>query len=400
MSVSRAGDAIAASDTGARLGLALLAYLLGVTLIVTLLPFQFAWPAQWQMTLLLDPVDFVANILLFVPLGFLYRLTRPGKTRFALSVLALGALVSLAIECAQLFETNRNTSIIDVGTNALGAWLGALGSDRIARSARIDGRVIGWLALELPLMCLVYLLVPLLWVNSVAAGGETLRLAMTVLTGVFGAHLLGGIQRHYFGPANVSRAQQTAVFAGLWFIAGAFPLIASRPAVLLSAAGALAAYTCWQGGRAVNVTQANRRFEIVLLKSAAPIYAVYLVLLMIAPLYDRLGAWHIGVGFTDAASMQIEILRLLELVAAFTLVGYMAAEFRGRVESEYREAVARLIRWGVCLALAGELLRGFDADHGASVVRGAMLVAATLYGGWLYHLQREHVVRLLAGAPR
>ncbi len=105
---------------------------------------------------------------------------------------------------------------------------------------------------------------------------------------------------------------------------------------------------------------------------------------MIAPLYDRLGPWHIAVGFSDATRLQIEILRVLELVAAFTLVGYMAAEYRGRVESEYREAVARLIRWGVALAVASEVLRGFDVVQGASVMRAVLLIAATLYGGWLY----------------
>lgn len=374
--------------------------MLGVTLIATLLPFQFGWPAQWQMTILLDPVDFVANILLFVPLGFLYRLTRPKTHGFALGVLVLGALLSLAIESAQLFESNRNTSIVDVVTNAFGAWMGALAFDRIARWANIDGRVIGWLSLELPLMCLVYLLVPLLWVNSIAVGGEKLRLAMTLLIGIFGAHLLGGMQRHYFGPSRMSGSQHTAGFAGLLFLAGAFPLLASRPIALLAGAAAVTVYAWWQGRRAVRLMEENRRFEIPLLKSAAPFYAAYVVVLVIAPLFDRTSAWHIGVGFTHAASMQIEILRLLELVAAFTLLGYMIAEFRGRVENEYREAVARLIRWGVGLVLVGEVVRGFDAGQGASVARAGILIAATLYGGWLYHLQREHVVRLLALAPR
>lgn len=384
------------TDTGARLGLALLAYMLGVTLIVTLLPFHFAWPAQWKMIFYFDPVDLVANILLFVPLGFLWRLSRPAARGGALGVLVLGALLSLAIEAAQLFEANRNTSVIDVATNALGAWLGALACERIAGWARLDGRAIGWLSLELPLMCLVYLLVPLLWINSVATGGEWLRMAMTVLAGLFGAQLVGGMQRYYFGPAGLSTPRQSALFAGLLFLAGSFPLIALKPLMLLPSAIAVAAFAWWHGGRAVKWMEPNRRFEFLLLKSAAPLYAAYFVLLLLAPVVDRAGAWHVGLGFSDAARLQVEILRLLELVAAFTLLGYITAEFRGRLETEYREAVARLIRWGLVLALAGEALRGFDTEHGASVVRAVMLVGATLYGGWLYHLQREQVTRLLA----
>jgi hypothetical protein len=47
----------------------------------------------------------------------------------------------------------------------------------------------------------------------------------------------------------------------------------------------------------------------------------------------------------------------------------------------------------------GEGARGYHAGHGASLARGLVLLAATLYGGWLYYLQREHVVQVLSGEP-
>ncbi|HYH42861.1 MAG TPA: VanZ family protein, partial [Burkholderiales bacterium] len=92
-------------DTRARLGFALLAYMLAVTFIVTLLPFRFAWPAEWRVLLFGSPLDIFANVLLFVPLGFLFRLARPhAKSRTLLAAVAAGALASAAIETIQFFE--------------------------------------------------------------------------------------------------------------------------------------------------------------------------------------------------------------------------------------------------------------------------------------------------------
>jgi VanZ family protein len=390
-----------ALKTGNRLGLALLAYMLGVTLIITLLPFQFEWPAQWRIASIIDPVDMIANVLLFVPLGFFYRLARSAYRCSALQVLVLGALASTAIESAQLFEIARVPSWVDVAANTTGAWLGALALGRVASSPKVNGRLVGWLALELPIMGLVYLMVPLLWVNSLSSGGDVVRDAGALLLGIVGAMLLGGMQRHYFGPAGASGARKTAVFAALWFAAGASPSLPSRPLEVMLGTAVVCVVAYLQGRRTLRGTEYNRRFEAPLLKSTAPAYAAYLMLITIAPLLGGMGAWSVRLAFPgDVIVDRIEILRLLELVAAFTLSGYMAAEFGGRVVLRYRDALARLTRWGIGLACIVEIVRGYHEGYGASLVHGAMLAAAALYGGWLYYLQRAHVVRLLSSNRR
>ena len=384
------------SDTGARLGAALLAYMLGVTLIITLVPLQFRWPDGNRIVLTGEPLEVIANVILFVPLGFFYRLAQPAA-RSTLHVLALGALVSLAIEATQYFQPLRTPSPLDVATNAAGAWLGALAAERVARAATVGGRLVGWLALELPLMGLVYLLVPLLWIDGLSSGGERARAVLSPLLAMFGALLLGGMQRHYFGPARAAEPHRTAVFAALWFVAGAFPSLATRPATVAGGA-VFAGVVCWlRGVRTAGAPTPNRRFEVSLLRFAAPFYALYVALIVFLPLRHARGEWSVRAGFPDAMSHQIEILRLLELVAAFTLVGYIVAEFGGRAVARYRDALPRLATFALVLACALEVAWGFRAEHGASIARGALVAAAALYGGWLYYLQRAHVVRLLTG---
>jgi hypothetical protein len=349
-----------------------------------------------------DALDFVANVLLFIPLGFLYRLTVPG-TRWAGTryVLGVGAAMSLAIETVQLFQPSRQTTLLDVVANTCGMGLGAAAFERIARLHRIDGRLIEWLALELPLMALVYLLVPLLWVNTLALGGEWPRLTGTLLIGAFGATVVGGIQRYYLGPSGEAQPRDTAGFTAIWFVAGAFAMLRFEPAVLVGGALVLACL-CWLlGAWRTAETGANRRFEIGLLRSAAPLYGAYLALIVAAPLVDARGAWHFQLGFAGTTSNRLEILRLLELTAAFTLVGYMVAEMRGRAATRYAQTLPRLLAWGVSLALAVQVAHGFHPDLGGSLAHAMLLAAATVYGGWLYHLQRAHVVQHLAASrPR
>ena len=141
----------------------------------------------------------------------------------------------------------------------------------------------------------------------------------------------------------------------------------------------------------------NRRFESKALTEAAPFYVAYL-LLLVAPVAGATeSSWTMSFGF--AAAMGIwatgSVLHVVELVAAFTLLGYMLAEFRGRRETRFRAGVGYVAAWTGGAAVVCEVLEGFHPEGGASVARLTLLVLAALYGAWLYHLQRAHVRRLL-----
>jgi glycopeptide antibiotics resistance protein len=77
----------------------------------------------------LGVADFALNLALFAPGGVLLRALGPGAS----ACTALGALLSLGIESAQMWIPHRYPSQLDVLANALGALAGALAAGTWAR---------------------------------------------------------------------------------------------------------------------------------------------------------------------------------------------------------------------------------------------------------------------------
>ncbi len=112
------------------------------TIYNTLIPFQFDVPLGdfWHQLGKVSPIpyfqedgdrasmtDIIGNIILFIPFGFfcymfLYHINR--SKRLFISTLA-GALLSAAIEFAQLFISSRDTALHDLINNTLGSFIGA-----------------------------------------------------------------------------------------------------------------------------------------------------------------------------------------------------------------------------------------------------------------------------------
>ena len=364
-------------------GALLLGYMVLVTAVITLAPFRFARPAVFSLSWLADPADVVANVLLFLPLGFLFRISAPHAVGHVRTVVA-ACLVSMTFEAAQLFLPGRFASPVDVMSNSLGAGLGSLLHARIA--AQLDGRLVRGLALELPLMVVVYLLVPLLWLDGFAAGHEGGRLVLSPLLGLAGAIEQGPAQ-HKEGPADQpwGRAHHVPARGDPGQPGGGerAPLEAARPLPRVP----------------------ERRFELPTLRRVWPLLVAYLVLSALwptpwPPIRWTPGPWHGGWGIADLADMPgvTPMLRALEYLAAFTLLGYTVAESRGRLEEGTGPRLARLAGASVLSAAALEALRGFHPGHGASVLVLLLTTAMSLYGGLIYRIQLA-VVRE-AVAPR
>jgi len=58
------------------LSYALLMYMVGIVLPITLIPFQFYIPQEISSIWDINLNDSITNIFLFIPLGFLFRLSR------------------------------------------------------------------------------------------------------------------------------------------------------------------------------------------------------------------------------------------------------------------------------------------------------------------------------------
>ena len=148
------------------LSYALLIYMCIIVVLITLIPFTFRMPDKIHITWSTNFPDFITNIILFLPIGFLFRLRhRKNKDRFCIQALGFGILLSLGIEFSQLFVPGRYTQVIDVITNGMGAWLGAMVFVFLIGRLK-EGGSVRLFVLELPLMNIVYLLIPLMWLNG------------------------------------------------------------------------------------------------------------------------------------------------------------------------------------------------------------------------------------------
>ena len=393
-----------ASDvTAARLGRATLAYLALMMGIITLAPFQFAAQPVHGLSPIWEWSDIVMNIVMFLPFGFVYQLTRPAGSPAPLwRVWALGALLSTCVETAQLFETTRYSSLIDIAANGIGAFLGSAAFGFI--NARIQSEnAVRTMALELPLMALIYLLVPLAWLAGLAGAGSA-RAWLVLPIAVFAGGILGTVHAAYLAPSRGFARGWLLLAALLWFTVALLPATLGDRSLLIAAAS-LTVGTAWLRSIAtarVRAEYVNKRFELPTLRLVLPLFAAYLALSSLWPLDDASFIWRRAFALVPSGTMLNDhlIFVMLEHIAAFTLVGYVIAEFHGRDRLHFREIAPRVIRWGGGVSLLLEATRGWHPNYGASLLMLVFTIAASTFGGWLYLLQRDHVKALVARRNR
>jgi VanZ family protein len=97
-------------------------------------------------TLRFTRFDVAINIVAYVPFGFLVALIgrdRQTRTRLATAI-GGAALLSFAMECAQMFLPTRDASVVDLVSNTLGAALGGLAALAFNRAPGVRRAIGRW----------------------------------------------------------------------------------------------------------------------------------------------------------------------------------------------------------------------------------------------------------------
>ena len=186
-------------------------------------------------------------------------------------------------------------------------------------------------------MVVVYLLVPLLWLDGFAAGHDGGRLVLSRSSASPGPSCSppsGGT-----GWPSGACSPRAAGLDHRGLVRGGRGSGADPPAPARAGRGpARRAGGQARGGAALSLVP-ERRFELPTLRRVWPLLVAYLVLSALwpmpwPPMRWTLGPWHGGWGIVDLADMPgvTPMLRALEYLAAFTLLGYSVAESRGRLE--------------------------------------------------------------------
>ena len=377
------------------LSYALLIYMCIIVVFITLIPFEFRIPQEFKITWSTNFSDFITNIFLFIPIGFLFRLNRrQSKDIFCLNALIFGFLLSSAIEFTQMFIPGRYTQFIDVITNGVGAWLGAI--LLVLLMGQLRGERTGKLvSLELPLMNLVYLLIPLMWLNGLATGEEAARLWLLLLPGLCGTGALCSILICRFRNTKALSFTKLSFWVMSWFLIATLPVLINFPIQI-------GIFTISMGIAAAIITgilkaqkRDERRFELPTLKLILPLFGLYLLLLGIWPTTWPVDDWQMNIHFQELAyNDRIAFtFRFIEFIAAFTLLGYMIAEMRGRKNESAGRTLAWIFLAAFISSIVFEIIRGYPTLPRSNILEIVFITAAGLYGGVIYKLQLSSIQR-------
>lgn len=361
------------------IGLALLIYMVAIILLITLIPFQFYVPEHITFRWRLAPEDFIRNIILFIPLGFLFRQTCQHKSRRYGNALLFGFLLSLFIETSQSFVLSRFTSGYDLIANTTGTLLGAGCFDFLA--AKVKGLQTGFSVptLRIPLLFPVIMLMPLIWLTCLSAGQFRLKVYLLCPLSMFGIGLIRSIQVNRM-ISNPSEFRRIGFLPLAWLLLSTLPAIIQFPnetALVWIGMAALVGLLRFLPVKRVFIS--GRRFEVSSLKKLLPVYIVYLLLLVLLT-GTALAGRADGYNKINAATI------LVEYIAAFTILGYAMFEMRGRMDKTPHKS--GLIVFITCLLFIGlaSLFKPFRFQNSYEMILVLSVICSALYGGLIYRL--------------
>ena len=191
-------------------------------------------------------------------------------------------------------------------------------------------------------------------------GGELDRLGLTTVLGAFGGCVIASVYVNRLGLGRRQGSPMPAVYAAGWFMIGTLPAVVAFPVEVLTAACFVAATAGLLARLWKKRNKSERRFELSTLKKVFPIYGLFLLLLSVWPTTLPLAGWSNGLDYGRLTEAQRIVFasRFIEVIAAFTLLGFMVAEMRGRTS----ESALKTLSWVAGAALGFSILTAAVRD--------------------------------------
>ncbi len=387
-------------------GAVLLVHVIIVIFILTLQPFNFHNPEKLQYRFDGNLPDIVRNIILFIPVGFFFRLAnfKPNMGG-GLNVLFLGASISLVIETCQLFLPDRYPAISDILANGIGAWAGLKLHDVISKkTSKTD--MLKVIALNLPLSGLIYLITPSLMITAFSIGNDYHRTWLMVFLGSIGSLVIAAIYSHRKDLRNTISKHSAALFSCGWFMIGGSYIFVYYPKQVVSIVLIVGLLTWLLIRKADRVDAPDKRFERPTIQMIIPLLIIYIFLLTIMTHKIQFDHWSWSIGINeypwsfrlgpyDLTRKTLTSIRFVEFTMAFVLLGYIVAEAQGRSLKSYKSALMKVLFITFFSISICETIRGFHSQLSFSFTEFVVAIIAGCYGGCLYLI----ILRGIAG-PR
>lgn len=371
------------------LGSALLFYILIVTLLFTLAPFNYSNPDfskldefwYWELN------DTIKNVILFIPIGFLLLPILPDKRKYIYAAL-FGFGFSSFIEFNQIFIPSRSPGFNDILTNSTGTLLGIGGHFYV--KSYVQKKSTTLLHMGIPLMNIVFLLVPLLWISSFAAGYDVNRLWFLLLLGFIGATIITEVYLNRITDKSLKYLVLMLFLLCSWFLISVFPVLVKYPKRLIFFAAILIVYAFIRM-KFGSFNKIEKRFELRTLNKIIPVYFIYLVLMSQWPLSFQVSSYH----FTWLTDYKMEnqyilsIYRYVEYFSAFAVVGYLLSQYINRSSGAFNKTI-RLVIWVLLLTIILEFPRGFHTDYSATFENIVVTFAWGVFGAMIYVMQLDY----------
>jgi hypothetical protein len=219
---------------------------------------------------------------------------------------------------------------------------------------------------------------------------------LILFLGLMGAGVLAAIYKYRLKQPQKPRFLRLSLFATGWFFIAAVPAMINFPGQILIFATIVGIFVQIPARIRRQGKKEDRRFELPVLKMLLPAYAVYLLLLAVWPTTLSLEQWRFSINFEALVFNEriVFIFRFIEFVAAFTLLGYMIAEMRGRKNEAVETTLVRTFFIAVAAAIFTEVLKTYPALTSINILSIVIIISASIYGAVIYRLQLSSIERM------